>query len=321
MAVPKLISVIIPCKSIGPNALECTSHLLNLSYPTYEILLLPDHGTDEELPGVQVIPTGSVPPSVKRDLAGKLAKGDILAFIDDDAFPDPSWLDHAVVPFEDETVGAVGGPAVTPSADSVLEQTSGAVLQSLLGGGPHAYRYIPGKRMDVDDYPSCNLLVRKSTFEAAGGFETNYWPGEDTKLCLAITKELGQRIVYEPEALVYHHRRSIFGGHVRQVWSYGLHRGFFVKRFPETSRRLNYFLPSLLTLGLIAGIPLLLVPLLGAIYLSGLGIYLAAVILSSGLVCWKRPALFPLVFVGTVLTHAVYGMSFLKGILARRMAN
>jgi cellulose synthase/poly-beta-1,6-N-acetylglucosamine synthase-like glycosyltransferase len=316
----RLVSVIIPCKYVGNNALECVSHLSALTYSAYEILLLPDYAIEAKLPGVRVIPTGEVPPSVKRDLAAKHANGEILAFIDDDAFPRPDWLDHAVVPFDDESVGAVGGPGVTPSADGILEQASGLVLQSWLGSGPHAYRYTPGHRMDVDDYPSCNLLVRKSTFNAAGGFETNYWPGEDTKLCLSITNELRQRIVYEPDALVYHHRRSIFGGHVSQVRSYGLHRGFFVKKYPATSRRLSYFMPTLFALGLVAGIPLLLIPILGAIYLFTIALYLTSVLVSSAMVTRHAVAMFPLVFVGTVLTHIVYGTAFLRGLLARDLA-
>ena len=315
------VSVIIPCKAVGPNARECVSHLRDLQYTEFEILLLPDVAPTAEIPGVWMIPTGAAPPSEKRDLAARQAKGEILAFIDDDAYPRRDWLDRAVLPFEDEGVGAVGGPAVTPPSDAFLEQVSGAVLQSLLGGGPHAYRYTPGHRMDVDDYPSCNLLVRKSSFNAVGGFATNHWPGEDTKLCLAITTQLGQRIVYTPDAVVYHHRRSIFGGHIVQIRNYGLRRGFFVKEFPATSRRLNYFLPTLLVVGLIGGIPLLFLPLFGIAYLSALVLYLASVFVSSTVVSTANVALLPFVFVGTVLTHFVYGVSFLKGLFTRRFVN
>ena len=319
MTTNRFVSVIIPCKAIGPNALECVWHLLNMTYPSFEILLLPDFASDNQLPGVREIPTGAVPPSEKRDLAARLSKGEILAFIDDDAYPRVDWLDNAVLPFEDDTVGAVGGPGVTPELDGLLEQASGAVLSSILGAGPHGYRYIPGHAKDVDDYPSCNLLVRRSTFEAVGGFDTTYWPGEDTILCLAITKGQNQRIVYTPDVVVYHHRRNLFGGHVRQIKSYALHRGFFVKRFPETSMRLNYFIPTLLSLGLLLGFPLSFVPVLGSIYLASVAVYLASVLVSSVLSSRQRVTLLPLVFVGTVMTHVVYGLWFMVGLTANKL--
>ena len=323
MAIAKVprVSIIVPCKAIGDYAVECLEHCNQLDYPDFEVLVLPDEKPEGiSLPGATIIPTGAMGPSEKRDLAAQRSSGEILAFIDDDAFPRRDWLTHGVAPFAEEGVAGVGGPAVTPPSDSVLLQASGAVYQSLLGGGFYAYRYVPGNRKEVDDYPTCNLLVRKSVFLQAGGFGTEYWPGEDTKLCLAITKKLGKSIVYEPQVLVYHHRRNIFKGHMKQVASYALHRGFFVKKFPETSRRLSYFIPSLFVLGLIVGIPLLFLAGLRELYLSVIALYLVLVVLSSLNVAFTRPHLFAPVFAGTVLSHLVYGVWFLKGLAARSLA-
>ena len=110
------------------------------------------------------------------------AKGEILAFLDDDAYPVKDWLKNAVKNFSDPQVAAVGGPAVTPEEDSDLQKTSGLIYSSVLVSGNFTYRYIPGKRQEVEDYPSCNFLVRKSVMQELGGFNTNFWPGEDTKL-------------------------------------------------------------------------------------------------------------------------------------------
>jgi cellulose synthase/poly-beta-1,6-N-acetylglucosamine synthase-like glycosyltransferase len=318
---PPRVSIIIPCKSVGDYAEECVAYCNQLDYPDFEIIVLPDELPENvSLSGVTIIPTGPVGPSQKRDLAGSRSTGEIFAFIDDDAYPQRDWLTHAVLPFSDDKVGAVGGPAITPPSDALLLQASGAVYQSLLGGGPHAYRYVPGSRREVDDYPSCNLLVRKSVFLEAGGFGTEYWPGEDTKLCLAITKHLGKSIAYEPKALVYHHRRNLFRGHMKQVASYALHRGFFVKRFPETSRRLSYFMPSLFVVGLLAGLPFLFVSGLRELYLAAIGLYLALVIISSAVVSIRHPRLFILVIVGTIFTQLTYGAWFLKGLTSRSLA-
>ena len=52
----------------------------------------------------------------------------------------------------------------------------------------------------------------------------------DTKLCLDIVYELGKKIVYEPKAVVYHHRRRLFKEHLNQISNYALHRDFFVEK-------------------------------------------------------------------------------------------
>ena len=109
------------------------------------------------------------------------------------------------------------GPGVTPPNDSVFQKAGGWVSASFLGGGPAAsHRFFPRKKREVDDYPSMNFVVRKSDFRAVDGFNSRFWPGEDTKLCLDLTKKLGKKIIYDPEVLVYHHRRSLFVPHLKQ---------------------------------------------------------------------------------------------------------
>ena len=266
---------------------------------------------------LSIFPTGPVCPSDKRDLALKYAKGEIIAFLDDDAYPAKDWLKNAVEIFKDIEVAAVGGPAVTPESDSILQKGSGAVFASFVVSGKFNCRYLPKKRREVYDYPSCNLLVRKSTLAEVGGFNTVFWPGEDTKLCLDIVKKLGKKIIYDPGVLVYHHRRPLFLPHIRQVSSYALHRGYFVKKYPDTSFRLPYFLPTLLVLGLIfGGVICLFSPPLRWLYFSGIFIYLVLVFISS---IFKDLRLILPVFFGIIFTHIAYGIYFLKGIFSKKL--
>ena len=149
-------------------------------------------------------------------------------------------------------------------------------------GGPHNRRYIPAPRCEVDDYPSCNLLIRKEAFDRAGRFNTEFWPGEDTVLCLKVVKDRKKKIIYDPGVLVYHHRRPLFGPHLRQIRSYALHRGYFVKRFPGTSLRGSYFLPSILVLAAALGAAASIVfPGFPGLYFLGALCYLSLVALSS----------------------------------------
>jgi GT2 family glycosyltransferase len=325
MKYPKF-SIIIPVgdafrskkhKTLKKYLEECIEHCMKLDYPDYEIIVLPDRKTNLRKKGVKFHSTGKVPPSAKRDIGARIAKGDLLAFIDDDAYPRKDWLKNAVKYFRDKDIGAVGGPGITPESDSDLQKASGFVYSSKFGGSPSMrYRYVPDKERDIDDYPTCNLIVRKDVFEKVGGFDTKYWPGEDTKFCLDLTKKIKKKIIYSPDVVVYHHRRPLFKKHLDQIRSYGLHRGFFARKFPETSFRLIYFLPTLFVLGVIFGwLTVFINEYLFYSYIFFVSLYLFLVFLGS--LTSKKINLIFLTFFGIISTHVWYGISFIKGFLSK----
>lgn len=246
------------------------------------------------------------------------AKGEIFAFIDDDAYPAKDWLKNAIRNFADPIIAAVGGPAITAPDDNLRQKASGIIYSSFLGSGRNIYRYLPKDKREVDDYPSCNFLVRKSVMQELGGFKTNFWPGEDSKLCFDITQSLNKKIIYDPEVLVYHHRRPLFMPHLKQVANYALHRGYFVKRYPQTSFRISYFVPTLfLWVVITGGILSIFLAWLRIIYLWGISLYFLLVFIFS--IC-KDLRLIPLVFFGIILTHLTYGFYFLKGLFSRKLS-
>lgn len=316
---PGQVSVIVPVKAYNEYCRESLSTVARL-YPGQELFFSPDEATEVPIPGVRVLPSGPVGPGAKRDLCAAQATGEILAFLDDDAYPAAGWLEAAVEIFADPAVGAVGGPAVTPADDSAARWASGLVYESWLVGGPYAFRYRPMAARDCDDFPTCNLLVRKSVFDAIGGFDTRYWPGEDTVACLKIAHEQGKRLAYDPRVLVYHHRRDMYAGHLRQLARYGRHRGFFVKRFPKTSLRPSYFAPSALLLWVLGGAAL--APQLWALSLL---IYAGIAGLEGARMTIKAPAdkrglrLWGLVTGGLMATHLSYGWNFLRGLASQGM--
>ena len=307
-------SIIIACKQDNPYLRECLSHCLSLN-GSFEILVFPNTPFAHPSKKVKVIPTGNIGPAEKRDLALKHAKGNFFAFLDDDAFPSKDWLSSALPLFQDPKVGAVGGPAVTPPSDSLSQKVSGLVYSSFLGGGSHTYRYIPRPRREMDDYPSCNLLVRKSDFASLGGFDSSFYPGEDTKFCLDLVKS-GKKILYDPNVLVFHHRRSLFIPHLKQIWNYSVHRGFFVKKFPETSFRFSYFLPSLFTI-YIFSIPIFFLLSNSILLAIPFLFYLLFSLLTAAKErSLKALLLFPLAI---FLTHLTYGIGFVTGLLTREL--
>jgi glycosyltransferase involved in cell wall biosynthesis len=312
-------SIIIPVKKIDQLLVEAMSHLLKLDYLSYEVIIVVDKKIRKNAwKKTRIISSGAVGPAKKRDLGSKTAKGEILAFIDSDAYPDKSWLKHALPHFKKNYVAAVGGPGVTPINSSFMEEASGWVSSSPLGAGPYTYRFLPGKQRQVDDFPAMNLLVRKKDFNEVGGFDSNYFPGEDTKLCLDLVK-LGKIIIYEPKAVVFHHRRSLWWPHLKQNGNFGLHRGYFAHQLPQTSARLVYFLPSLLALGLAIN----LLDGFGMYWLedltqTGLDIYVFLLLINAVWVGYKSGSIFQgLISIPAIFaTHVWYGAKFIQGFLS-----
>jgi glycosyltransferase involved in cell wall biosynthesis len=311
-------SFIIPVKGINDYIREAVGKVLEIARDDYEIIVYPDEINNETWPKTRQIATGHVGPAVKRTRAIKEALGEILVFIDDDAYPEKNFLEILDRDFTEEKVKAVGGPALTPASDGFWQKVSGAVfLSPLSGGNPERYAPIGVKRL-VDDWPSVNFSLRKAVFAELNGFDSEFWPGEDTKLCLDLIEKYPSGIIYDPELIAYHHRRAGLAKHLKQVGGYGLHRGFFAKKYSETSCRLKYFIPSLFLLFVVLGAAASFYrPIFRNIYLVGWALYILA--LTKSLVDIRRYEKKSLIALNAVyyifLTHLVYGYNFLKGLV------
>jgi len=331
---PLVSIVIVDYKKNNPLLIECLEAIQKQSFTNFEVILVTDYPVSLKYPKLIKKSFGHyVGPAEKRDWGGEHAKGDILAFIDDDAFPDTNWLKNMVKDFKDPFVAAVGGPGVSPPGVNWSEEASGWMSASPLGSGPYTYRFLPGKKIYVDDFPSMNLAVRKKDFLEIGGYDSHYWPGEDTKLCLDIILKLKKKIIYDPEVLVFHHRRPLWLPHLRQNGNFGLHRGFFARILPQTSFKPVYLAPSFMLLGIVYLGAYTLFPLCinggvcqysdwmrmtNSIYSIGwilfIG-YLLAVAANSVWIYSKSKSLFQAVlsFFVIFITHLWYGLRFIQG--------
>ena len=323
-----LVSVVVACPNSSWMLAECLSGLVQQSREKWECIVLPDASLTAQDraalpddPRIRFIPTGKVRPAEKRNTGIREAKGEIVAFIDDDACPDAHWLEYAVKYFSEPDIGAVGGPGVTPPRDRWLAKLGGRVYDNLLVSGNYRYRYkAGGVRRDVDDYPSCNLLVRRDLLERIGGYRTDFWPGEDTLLCKDIV-DSGARIVYDPWVVVFHHRRPLFGPHLRQLGRYAFHRGYFCRRFPSNSLHLSYFVPSAFVVYLLVWLPVSCVTtvprspawFLQAAFLLALPAYAALVAVTT---VSLNPFTWLMTAAGVFATHVTYGVQFLRGLCA-----
>jgi len=125
--------------------------------------------------------------SFKRNVGAELARGEILAFTDDDCTVDRNWVAAAVRYFTGSDVGGVEGAVHIPRPARPTPTYRGSLRLSLPGG-----------------YQTCNIFYRKAVFEQCGGFDLAFpYYLEDTDIAYSVM-ERGYRIVYASDAIVSH---------------------------------------------------------------------------------------------------------------------
>ena len=318
-------TIIIPVKATNDYVRETVPHIQALIGASWELIILPNEPDLDEWhdPRIQIVASGQVGPAKKRDMGATLARGEILVFLDDDSYPKIDLLEVAKPYFSDNNIVALGGPAITPPHDNFGQKVSGAVFLSKFSGGSPE-RYIPiGKVREVQDWPSVNLMVRKKDFVAIGGFNSPFWPGEDTKLCLDLINKTGKQILYIPNLIVWHHRRAGLLAHLKQVGGYGLHRGYFAKKYPQTSRKFNFFIPSAFLLFACVSVFFPWLPLLmQTLIVTGWSLYGVVMLLAFFDITKHEKFTVALVAIMyTFVTHLFYGLKFIQGLLTSNLVS
>ena len=118
---------------------------------------------------------GNTPNS--RNLALKHATGDILAFLDDDAFVHEGWAENLRESYEDPAVGGVAGRALNGQPGEA--STGLDVIGKFLPDGRLTGNFAadPGRVVEVDHMIGCNMSMRASVVGQLGGFRDDMRPG------------------------------------------------------------------------------------------------------------------------------------------------
>jgi GT2 family glycosyltransferase len=163
-----------------------------------------------------------------------VARGEIVAFVDDDVVVDERWAHTVVGAFDDPSVGCVTG-LIVPLSLGTREQ---ALFDEFAGFGkgtePQAFDLAAGRR-DGTLFPyaagtfgsGANTAIRTSIARALGGFDcrlgagTPARGGEDLDMYVRLMLR-GERLVYEPSAIVFHEHPDNREGVRERAFGYGV---------------------------------------------------------------------------------------------------
>ena len=151
-----------------------------------------------------------------RSTAAEIARGEVLAFLDDDAAATVDWLEQLIAPFSDPHVAAVGG-APLPRFEKQRPRWFPYEFDWVFGC---AYNGLPSTRAKLAHLIGANMSVRCAALREIGGFHSDNHDDMDMCHRLAFAQ---LDVIYEPHAVVSH-----FVPAIRTTWRYFWRRCYFV---------------------------------------------------------------------------------------------
>lgn len=195
---------------------EVLDDLLAQTYDNYEILVVDNNSTDgtaeymhqrtKATPHLRYCQEAQQGKSFALNKSLKEARGELLAFIDQDCRVGTDWLERIVESMQQTGVDGVGG-IVRMDLQGRQSWVTRLLLQARVIPG---FYYQGDQRREVDWLMGCNMCLRQRVFEEVGGFHTAVVEygvkkgyGHEVDLCIRARK-VGFRLVYDPAICVLH---------------------------------------------------------------------------------------------------------------------
>ncbi|WP_136636223.1 glycosyltransferase family 2 protein [Pseudooceanicola onchidii] len=207
------VSVIVVSRGRGESLGLTLTGLSRLFHDHYEIVVVADAegqdavrraGLQDE---VKVVPFADPNISAARNRGIMQAAGEIIAFIDDDAVPEPSWLSYLTAPFTDPEVAAVGGFVIGRNGISFqwkassVDHTGSATPLAVDETRATALTPPAGRAIKTE---GTNMAFRRSVLAGLGGFDPAYrFFLDETDLNMRLAKA-GYVTAIAPMARVHH---------------------------------------------------------------------------------------------------------------------
>jgi len=265
------VSIIAPARGRPIETRACVESLLALDYPADRLeLIVVDDASDPPLaPALAGLPVRlmrqdvNIGQSAARNRAAAAARGELLAFIDNDCVAAPGWLRTLVAALDDPAVAVAGGRVIAPPGAGRVAAFE--AVRSPLDMGAFGGEVGPGEA--VAYMPACNLVVRRDVLLQISGFDAAMALGEDVDVIWR-ARRAGGRARYLPEGTVVHHHRVRLGALLRRRADYGSSEADLQRRHPEGRR--------------VMALPIAVIALLAALvtwsvsWLAGLALMLVA---------------------------------------------
>ena len=222
---------VIVCSCNGARTLrECCEGVSRLEYPDFEVIVVDDGSNDgtgkigEEF-GFRVISTDRQGLGSARNTGLDAATGEIVAYLDDDAYPDAHWLTYLATALETTSHAGAGGPNIPAPGDGPIA----ACVANAPGGPVH----VLVSDTEAEHVPGCNAAFWKDSLLAIGGFDSRFRvAGDDVDVCWRL-RERGLTVGFSPSAVVWHHRRSSVRAYWKQQRGYGEAEALLERKWPE----------------------------------------------------------------------------------------
>jgi hypothetical protein len=217
-----LVSVVV-CTYNRADALDrCLQSLIKQSYTNLEIIVVNGPSTDQtpyilaQYPVVQIINQKELNGlACARNLGIQNSRGEIVAFIDDDAIAEERWIEKLIRGYSSELVGGVGGLVLYPDKERV-QFDNGIINKS---GIPVAVRpkKAPGKgKTELPILMGTNCSFKRDALYNVGGFDPYFkYYHDESDLCVRLHLR-GYKIAFIRDAIVFHEMAE---GHNRRSTS------------------------------------------------------------------------------------------------------
>ena len=207
------VSVVVVSRGRAEDLTRCLSGLSRLYYDAYEIVVVTDPEGEAAVAAagladaVTLVRFDQPNISAARNMGIAASAGEVVAFIDDDAVPEPTWLCHLVGPFAGSEVAATGGYVRGRNGISyqwrarVIDPQGKAYPISVEGEAPQVITPPPGHAVKTE---GTNMAVRRDWLQRLGGFdEAFHFYLDETDLNLRLAAAGGQ-VALVPLAEVHH---------------------------------------------------------------------------------------------------------------------
>jgi GT2 family glycosyltransferase len=231
---------VIVCSHNGAGRIrECLAGIDALDYPNLDVIVIDDGSHDEtsevarEFP-VRVIRTDHRGLSHARNAGLEAARGEIVAYLDDDSYPDPGWLKYLVATLIGSSHAGVGGPNIAPPGDGLV-----ADCVAHAPGGP---THVLLSDTEAEHIPGCNMAFRAGALRAIGGFDAQFRvAGDDVDICWRL-QQRGGTLGFSPAAVVWHHCRDSVRGYWKQQRQYGRAEALLERKWPQKYTRSGHLM-------------------------------------------------------------------------------